>query len=104
MYLLTLTLHHIICDGWSSNHHGGTAKDLCSASGRPTFAFAGVTDPVCDFVIWQKDFLNAKRFASSWLLEEKFGRLSAAGDTGDLPGSDDADRRSAMYRLCSRAN
>src|SRR5258708_26583772 len=32
-----------------SNHHGGTAKDLCSASCRPTFAFAGVSDPVWRF-------------------------------------------------------
>ena len=70
--ILCLTLHHLICDGWSldilsrelSAAYAAAAAGLAPDLGRPPLQYA-------DFVVWQKDGLEAEqaRVEQFWIRE-----------------------------------
>jgi non-ribosomal peptide synthetase component F/thioesterase domain-containing protein len=100
-HVLTLTLHHIICDGWSIGIIMEELQKIYAAlaEGKPS-PLPELPIQYGDFVMWQKEFL----------LREEIGQQLAFWKTkllgydrlevpGDLPGSDNADRRSAIVSV-----
>ena len=83
-HVLMLTLHHIVCDGWSA---GILVRDLCAlyaafAEGRESPLPALERDGA-DYTAWQRARLSEKRRAA--LLEHWRTRLSSAPPTLGLP-------------------
>ena len=100
-HVLTLTLHHIICDGWSIGIIMEELQKIYAAlaEGQPS-PLPELPIQYGDFVIWQKDFLQREEIRQQLAFWKKklngYRRLEVPGD---LPGSDDADRRSAIVSV-----
>ncbi|WP_300035384.1 non-ribosomal peptide synthetase [uncultured Roseobacter sp.] len=63
-HLLLLTLHHIVCDGWSLKVLGRELTEIYQAlvTGRP-HTLPDLTTQYRDFAVWQRDLLNGTRMA-----------------------------------------
>ena len=97
-HVLTLTLHHIICDGWSIGIIMEELQKIYAAlaAGQPS-PLPELPIQYGDFVIWQKDFLQREEIRQQLAFwKKKLDGYQRLEIPGDLPGSDDADRRSAI--------
>ncbi len=100
-HVLTLTLHHIICDGWSIGIIMEELQKIYAAlaEGHPS-PLPDLPIQYGDYVIWQKEFLardEIKQQLAFWKKKlEGYERLEVPGDLGI---ADDADRRSAIVSV-----
>ncbi len=100
-YVLTLTLHHIICDGWSIGIIMEELQKIYAAlaEGKPS-PLPELPIQYGDFVMWQQEFLAKSETRQQLEFWKKklaaYQRLEVAGDLGDAPV---ADRRSAIISV-----
>jgi non-ribosomal peptide synthetase component F/thioesterase domain-containing protein/acyl carrier protein len=100
-HVLTLTLHHIICDGWSIGIIMEELQKIYAAfaEGKPS-PLPELPIQYGDFVVWQKEFLQREEIRQQLAFWKKklngYSRLELAGD---LAGDNDADRRSAIVSV-----
>src|SRR5260221_4186337 len=96
-HVLTLTLHHIICDGWSIGIIMEELQKIYAALA------AGQRSPLPelpiqygDFVLWQKDYLQREEIRQQLAFwKKKLDGHQRLEEPRELPGSDHADLRSA---------
>ena len=100
-HVLTLTLHHIICDGWSIGIIMEELQKIYAAfaEGQPS-PLPDLPIQYGDYVMWQKDFLareEIKQQAAFWKKKlSGYNRLEVPGDLGAV---DESDRRSAIVSV-----
>jgi len=100
-HVLTLTLHHIICDGWSIGIIMEELQKIYAAfaEGRPSL-LPELPIQYGDFVMWQQEFLQRDEIRQQLAFWKKkldgYVRLEVPGD---LLRSDEADRRSAIVSV-----
>ncbi len=84
-YVLTLTLHHIVCDGWSISLIMEELQKLYSAfaEGRPS-PLPDLEIQYGDYVMWQKEWLDREEIKQQLEFWKKkltgYKRLEVAGD------------------------
>ena len=97
-HVLTLTLHHIICDGWSIGIIMEELQKIYAAfaEGRPS-PLPELPIQYGDFVMWQQEFLQRDEIRQQLAFwKKKLDGYTRLEVPGDLAISDDADRRSAI--------
>jgi len=97
-HVLTLTLHHIICDGWSIGIIMEELQKIYAAfaEGRPS-PLPELPIQYGDFVMWQQEFLQRDEIRQQLVFwKKKLDGYTRLEVRGDLPRSDEADRRSAI--------
>ena len=100
-YVLALTLHHIICDGWSIGIIMEELQKIYAAfaEGKPS-PLPELPIQYGDFVMWQQEFLarsETRQQLEFWRTKlAAYQRLEVPGDLGNAPV---ADRRSAIISV-----